>query len=172
MGSGAALAGMVAVALGPASQAEAAASTQSGWLYCTHCQGFWWHGNGKSGVCYGNDYQGHATSPSSAYYVKFATAGGGGQSGWYYCAQCQLMHYGSGSVGNCPVGVGTRHTSYGSSNYRIETSTSNDGSGGQHNWRYCSQCRGIWWDGNGRSGACPGYPGGHIAGSTDYILRS
>ena len=160
--------GLAAAAAAATVNSAPADAAQSGWRYCSLCLGLFYPGNGL-GVCYGNNFDGHNLG-SRSYILKFNADGGNGQGGWYYCRQCALFHYGVGSVGNCPIGVGSRHTSYMSANYRIETTTDNDGSGGQNNWRFCAQCNGLWYNGNYSFGACPGYSG-HSIGSWSYVLR-
>ncbi|MBF6048426.1 hypothetical protein GO001_24990 [Streptomyces sp. NRRL B-1677] len=41
---------------------------------------------------------------------------------------------------------------------------------GQANWRYCTKCFGLWFNGNPTNGVCPA-GGAHSAGtSSNYLL--
>jgi hypothetical protein len=47
-----------------------------------------------------------------------------------------------------------------------------NGGGGQSNWRWCQDCQGLWFAGNGTNGVCPARIAlGHsLAGSGNYHI--
>lgn len=87
------------------------------------------------------------------------------QSGWRWCAKCQVLHFGEAGPGACPAGG--NHSIEGSGNYVISL---NDGQApGQPGWRWCSKCQGMHFVGSA-PGACPG-GGTHTAvGSGEYRI--
>jgi hypothetical protein len=55
----------------------------------------------------------------------------------------------------------------GSGNYTLTQGTGS----GQDDWRWCDQCEGLWFAGNGTFGVCPAAGGGHSeSGSGDYFI--
>ncbi len=154
-----------AATLGLASPAQAA---QANWRWCSKCEGLWFNGHPGYGACPAGG--GHISSGSGNYSLKFTADGGGGQDGWRWCHQCEGMRFHTPNrAGRCTNGGG--HSTAGSGLYRLENSGSNDGAGGQSNWRWCSKCEGLWFNGHPGYGKCP-TGGGHISsGSGDYRLR-
>lgn len=102
-----------------------------------------------------------------------------GQSGWRWCERCAGLYYGGNpSRGRCPVQIEPgrpplehifRHSGY---------VVAINGSG-QPGWKHCTQCEGLFFNGNGSLGQCsvviPGagrlFDGPHnFAGSANYTL--
>ena len=79
------------------------------------------------------------------------------QSGWRWCRQCQGLWYAGNRFSLCPApsfnGRSWPHSSNGSGNYNLYRI----GEGGnQHEWRWCQNCQGLWFSGNGTNGNCAG----------------
>jgi hypothetical protein len=104
------------------------------------------------------------------------------QSNWRCCQKCQglflpmnipqeapdtpdIPYYGI-----CPAGG--EHDIGGSLAYILQDQP---GDPGQHNWRYCGECLGLFFAGNPTTGWCPNRDRGHTAsrdsGSWDYSLQ-
>jgi len=94
------------------------------------------------------------------------------QIGWRWCNKCQGMWYGDVPVvlgfvnsGKCPAGDG--HVKLQSGNYSLTINTWFDP--GQHLWRYCYKCLGMFFAGSG-NGKCPAGGGHDPSLSGDYSL--
>ncbi|GAA3236291.1 hypothetical protein GCM10010532_074600 [Dactylosporangium siamense] len=152
-----------------------ARASQSGWRWCAKCEGLWFNGDTSISDCPTGGQ--HVHSASGHYTLRFSYEGGGGQDNWWYCWMCLGMWFhtpGSTRFGRCPGnnhGEGSHDKDWRNS-YRLETTTSNNGPGGQKNWRWCSHCESLWFNGHATWGKCPGSAAGHTAvNSADYILR-
>jgi hypothetical protein len=132
---------------------------QSDWRWCHNCQGLFFAGNKKQGVCPAGGA--HSHTGSDDYVLKTS---GSGQSDWKWCSKCQGLFYaGNKTLGSCPAGGG--HNGSKSSDYVLRTSGS-----GQSNWRWCNKCQGLFFAGNKTFGVCP-RKGSHAdGGSADYVL--
>jgi hypothetical protein len=174
--------------LGSAGPASAA---QPEWFWCDVCQGLYFMGGQMegdvplNGVC-PNFYNprgphGAPDTEQFEYSLKFNVDGGRGQSGWAYCMWCRGLFFArnghSAPSGKCPGSyTGLGHLPPFGSNYRIEYENGGrDRPGGQNQWAWCHLCEGMWFNGNGDRGYCPGaveLDGHHAAtDSANYILR-
>jgi hypothetical protein len=163
--------GLIAVAAGAATVgvAGSAEAGQSNWRWCWRCEGLWFNDHAGYGRCPRGG--GHTFSGSGNYMVKFAGDGGNGQRDWRWCWRCEgLWFNGNPGYGRCPAGGG--HALSGSGDYRLEMSISNDGPGGQREWRWCWRCEGLWFNGNPYYGTCPAGGGHSYSGSGEYMLRT
>jgi hypothetical protein len=179
-------AGAVTLGVGAATLgwADPASATQPGWRWCYNCAGLAWNGTyPATGACFGNPKggkYGHILTDSIGYVVKESWEGGAGQDQWKWCQACNLMNYDADWMKNaCPAG--NFHDNSASTNYIIEYSGHIDGARGQDNWRWCSVCSGLFYNGatNNTDGSCIPYwneapalivpP--HTPGGTDYIVR-
>ena len=85
-----------------------------------------------------------------------------GQPDWRFCGKCHGLFYAphgdpAGTV--CPTD-GSPHLPLGwnfilPNDHQGATATT-----GQPDWRYCAHCHGLFWNGDGLQGVCPGAPGG------------
>jgi hypothetical protein len=81
-----------------------------------------------------------------------------------------LWFAGGGWFGRCPGNSNQGHTFNGSGDYRLETTVSRDGPGGQEDWRWCYRCACLWFSLSGeRSCVFEGYHSGLNSGN--YVLR-
>jgi hypothetical protein len=144
------------------------------WSWCSKCEGLWFPSDPADNltVC-PRDLRRHAGFGSGLYDIKFRSDGGAGQDNWRWCTLCGGMHFAPDSSrgGVCVGNAGGAHAVAGSGFYRLETTTSRDGPGGQDHWRWCSQCEGLWFAGHA-TGVCPASDFGHVsAASANYVLR-
>jgi hypothetical protein len=141
------------------------------WWWCNKCEGLFNNGSPTLTVC-PKDKLPHDEATSGVYVIKFSAEGGAGQDNWRWCVLCGGMHFypGPGRAGVCVGSAGAGHVVTGSGYYRLETTTNNDGPGGQDQWRWCNKCEGLWFAGHA-TGVCPA-GGGHVSvGSANYVLR-
>jgi hypothetical protein len=112
---------------------------------------------------------------ASAFLTGTAKAASSGwQPDWAFCIFCNALWWADGSsLGACP-GNDTGHgIATGDYNYTVNYGRSglNNSSDPQPDWRWCNQCYGLFWGGNG--GSCWGNrhgAGPHNAGITNYDL--
>ena len=166
----AAAAGAV-LSVAPASPALA---DQNGWRWCRQCQGLWFPGNPAHNVCPAYGVNGHSLTGSGNYTLPLTSdVFNGDQDGWFWCAQCAGLWFGlSPTTGECPAPTPgtTGHEFRGSTVYSLHQ----NGGRGQSNWRWCQDCQGLWFAGNGTSGKCPARArlglGHNLAGSGNYHI--
>jgi hypothetical protein len=117
-------------------------------------------------------------SQTGTYVVDFSGSGVAGQSGWKWCKRCAAMFYAGNGLAatHCPA--------YNSANPRSSRQHDPTGSGdyslnygsaapGQHGWRWCVQCQGLFY-GRNDGGSCPAVPGSpHKAAAQpgDYVVK-
>lgn len=91
------------------------------------------------------------------------------QSEWRSCNKCQTLFFnGFPGKGSCPAGAG--HTSAGSFNYILPHGNQlTETEKAQVNWRYCSKCYSMYWDGSADKGRCQA-GGGHTASGFKFRL--
>jgi len=120
-------------------------------------------------------------SGKNPYLITFPTTNGPGagpfvgQAAWLFCAKCQGLYYGGGSItGPCPQD-GTNHLrgsdSYNSYNYMMVGDVG--GPARQAGWRYCSKCTALFYGPNQSTSFCPNKTGGlthHLAAGSVYSL--
>jgi len=92
------------------------------------------------------------------------------QEYWRWCHRCQGLFYGgkpiSGTVGgSCPAGGG--HEGSSSANYVLAINSAVPS--GQHGWRWCQKCQGLFFGDNPGS-VCPADKKEHHIGGGDYNL--
>lgn len=139
-------------------------TTQSGWSWCSKCQGLFFSVTGSR--CPAGSA--HSAAGSGNYIL--AKDGGMGQPNWRYCSKCHGLHFKgtAATAGLCPAGGA--HDPSQSGDYRLEQSSGK----GQGGWRYCKRCAGLFFSGGsamGSVGKCPGSGLGHDGSSSgDYWL--
>ena len=88
----------------PKADAKAPPTTftlQAGWRWCKKCEGLFYTGGEKNGVC--PDGKEHDPSESGQYVLQIG--GESGQSGWRRCKKCEGLFFGEEKRrGNCPAG--------------------------------------------------------------------
>ena len=95
------------------------------------------------------------------------------QNNWWYCDKCKGMFFkgSAGSPGPCPAG-GTHDTVLNILDYRIRLD--NPTAPGQHGWKWCQNCQGLFLGTNQPTSHCPAGPGAKHDGSQsgDYTLNN
>lgn len=157
---------------------------QRNWRWCSKCQGLWY-----SAASFNTDGKcpagGTHSKAGSGDYALFGDPDGSfsktvwAQTRWRWCSKCQGLWYSGASFntdGKCAAG-GT-HEKAGSGDYGLFVDPSGNAPtgtptlNGQHFWRWCSKCQGLWYSAASvnHDGVCPG--GGHHekAASGDYAL--
>lgn len=82
---------------------------QSGWRWCSKCQGLWM-GNNSGSVCPGGP-GGHSKDKSGNYTIIEGTVLSPGQSGWKWCNKCQCLWFSPlGESMACPALGSHNHT--------------------------------------------------------------
>lgn len=140
---------------------------QSGWRFCDKCYGLSYDGYPDTGSC---PVEGHVFEG-----YDFALRHDGDFSGeafWRYCSKCSAMFY----DGDTPKGVcsaGGEHAAAGF-DFHLPTVTANEeqrhpNEPVQNQWRPCSKCHSMFYDGYPTQGVCPA-GGGHAPYREDYRL--
>lgn len=97
----------------------APANHQSGWRWCSKCQGLWFGPNQAASTC--PEGGTHSLTGSGNY--SLGNNAGAGQTDWRWCNKCQGLWFGPNQAAStCPEG-GT-HNNVGSGNYHLPTVTS------------------------------------------------
>jgi hypothetical protein len=97
------------------------------------------------------------------------------QSTWRFCNDCFVLFFiGVSPInsGVCPAGGGHNILPQ-SGDYALLLNPDRDFDTlvtGQHNWRFCNKCRGLWFNGRPTNGVCPAGGSHTSAGSGDYSL--
>lgn len=157
--AGAALAGSLAVRVGPA-----AASVQNYWRYCDRCHVMFFDGYPDKGVCQAGG--GHV---ANGYYFTLpydVPATPNDQPYWRYCTRCHAMFFnGYTDKGACPSGGGHHAQGY---QFVLPHDVAGTPSQ-QSDWRYCRKCHVMFFDGYEQKGLCPG-GGGHWSEGYMFVL--
>ena len=178
---------------------------QTQWAYCNQCRNVWYTAEGGnacseqlggphrvgSSTDYGvliDNTPGFTSSPPSGHHSGY-------QSPWNWCDQCSCLWYGPDQLSSyCPVaGQSTSqdvHSKFGSGVYYMPYGVETNGGaawtmtvGGtfQQGWKYCSNCKCLYW-GNAQSASWCQYQiarnfagqpvssFAHATGSTVYYL--
>jgi hypothetical protein len=103
------------------------------------------------------------------------------QNLWRFCDKCKGLHFISNedtpSYGRCPAGenhVATSSPGYPAGivvDYQIVMNNAN--APGQHDWRWCSKCQGVFYGPNQASSRCPaiGAHDGSASGNYSFVLN-
>lgn len=83
-----------------------------------------------------------------------ASAQTGAQQDWRYCEKCAGMFWnGAQDKGRCPAGGG--HIAQGFQFLLHYDAGKGNGGQYQYDWRYCSKCKALFYDGSPNKGRCP-----------------
>ena len=98
-----------------------------------------------------------------------ANAEEGAQQDWRFCAKCMAMFWnGAPDKGRCPAGGG--HVAQGFQ-FAIHYDSNRGGADqSQYDWRFCTKCKAMYWDGAPNKGRCPA-GGGHLAQGFNFGLN-
>lgn len=132
-----------------------------------------------SGVC-GWDHP-HRSAGSGDYVLRFHGEPGAGGTNRDWCSTCAALWSVGWSTGGPAVNkcsnsrrLSGGHDITGSGIYRLEAPPDlTNGPGGQAQWFVCRKCAGLFFAGNGPTGACPA-GGGHehrVGIGAEYVLR-
>lgn len=136
--------------------------TQAGWLWCSKCQGLFFGGLQVTSICpSGGRHATQAESGSGYYSVPIgAPSHADRQDGWSWCDKCQGLFWGHAwNRSICPSGG--QHTNpvvSGSGAYSPFHEAAAHVSR-QDDWRWCSACQGLFYNGGGnfqQQSVCPG----------------
>lgn len=144
-------------------QGGAGMSLQSGWRWCSKCQGLHF-GGASPGTCPAGGA--HTVEGSGNYALSNNDPQAPGQAGWRWCRKCQGLHFTGNTLGRCSAGA--THTVEGSGEYRLFEN--NPSAPGQPDWRWCSKCQGLHFAGGHSGGVCPAGGAHVIEGSGNYAL--
>ena len=143
-------------------------SRQDGWRGCVKCGGLYLSYWGVANICPAGGN--HVFNESGDYVLPNNAANPPGQPGWRQCHKCAGLFYSLNPGSKCPVTTPTSaHDSTGSGGYSVVNNVANDP--GQHHWRWCNKCQGIWYQDLGVS-VCPADGKAHsLSGSGDYSIE-
>jgi M6 family metalloprotease-like protein len=130
---------------------------QAGWLFCDKCQGLFFS-IPSPGPCPedGGDHR-RPKSPAANYFNYMMVSGVSEpirQSGWRYCNKCQGLFYGPNQAGSfCQDHTGgLTHIAEGSDYSLVINGLS---APGQHGWKWCQKCQGLFFGPNQADSNCP-----------------
>ncbi|MEW6367681.1 MAG: carboxypeptidase-like regulatory domain-containing protein [Acidobacteriota bacterium] len=137
---------------------------QTGWRWCSKCEGMHFITNGLGPCPAGGT---HDVAGSSLYKLINNDFTADGQHWWRYCKKCKGLFYGGHETqGVCPAG-GAHDSSWSGDYCVIHNSTA---APGQQNWRWCSRCEGLFYGGHASLGTCPAGGQHSLSGSGNYTL--
>ena len=150
---------------------------QSDWRWCNECQGLFFAGSNKAGVCPAAAGGAHNDTGSLNYALAQYSEGHfdfNCQLGWSWCYKCQgLFFAGNNTPGVCPAGGD--HSQTGSGSYKLLAKSGN----GQSDWMCCNRCQGVYYAGNNAlpgnntlGGVCPAGGAHEGFGSDNYTLAT
>jgi hypothetical protein len=157
------------------------ATLQTHWKFCNNCFGLFFFGESPqadAGVC--PDFPGGHIfiNPESGDYALTLSLGGNfesgvraGQRNWRFCNKCRSLWF-NGKPTNGVCAAGDSHTTEGSGDYALVNQGPNFAGdiGLQRDWRFCSDCFVLWFNGKSTNGVCPAGGGHNVSGSGDYAL--
>ncbi len=92
-----------------------------------------------------------------------AAAQTGAQQDWRYCEKCAGMFWdGAADKGRCPAGGG--HLAQGFPFMLHYDAAKGNGGAYQYDWRFCSKCKALYFDGSANKGRCPAGKGHQAQG--------
>lgn len=166
--------GAAAVAIAsPAFTGKAQAQgVQSGWEWCNLCKGLFYGPQTATSVCpVGGTHIGWEPVQSYDYFLNYNIAPGqqSFQYDWNWCRKCRGLFYGPQvSSSYCPDG-GT-HDGAGSYNYSVIYGAVTLTSGLQQYWRWCRNCKGMFYGPQASKSWCPFGQPHDGSGSYDYWM--
>ena len=158
MGSGALAAATPAALLASVEPASAQTGSQGDWRYCQKCHSLFYNGFDTSGVCpAGGDHVAQGWNFLLTYDALERAKDQ--QYKWFFCPQCFAITWvgdRTGARGVCPGAV-RYHDWKGyhfGLTYTNETVTKPPTGKYQDKWRYCGDCRNLFYDGYADKGKC------------------
>ncbi len=136
------------------------------WRSCNKCSGMFFDGRGHKGTC-------PAGSGHVAQGLEFNLPHGGADNGhaqgaWRFCNRCFGMFFdGFERKGTCPAGGA--HQPDRKFNFVLPHDVQESFPQTQTNWRFCSNCFGMFFDGSTAKGRCPA-GGVHVAQGFVFVL--
>jgi len=110
----------------------------------------------------------HTFGQTGDYTLPNNAANAPGQAGWSHCGKCSAMFFSLNPGSKCPVTVPQdTHDATTSGGYSIVENVAGDP--GQHRWRWCDKCQGIWFP-DGNASVCPADGKAHNLGTGDYSI--
>jgi len=144
---------------------------QTGWRWCSKCQGLFFAGGASQGICPA-DRGAHDGAASGAYTLDDDAPHAGGQSSWRWCGKCQGLFFGGGAgQGTCPADGGG-HDGSASGDYTLDFEGAAAPADAQSGWRWCDRCQGLFFAGGAATaGNCPagGAHSGQASGA--YVVK-
>ena len=143
---------------------------QPQWRYCLSCASLFWDGDPSfKGVCPRGGIH-SAFNVGEKFVIPFEPTSQPGQPEWSLCRKCGSMFWNGGDPpkGCCPADFEPHSASV--LRFVLPFTTQSPPPGeGQPKWRFCANCRGLFWDGYPDKGVCAGARGGGFRLNT--VLR-
>ena len=131
---------------------------QSGWRWCSKCQGLFHGGAIASSICPAGGTHASPDQSGSADYRLPANLplDPSRQSEWRWCNKCHGLFYGAGvAASSCPNGGTHTPPEHSSSwNYSLPANLPVDPSR-QSEWRWCNKCQGMFYGAGVAASSCP-----------------
>ena len=162
-----------------------AVNAQSAWRFCDKCAGMFFDGRPDKGICPAGG--GHSASGFMFVLPHDVPEAANAQSAWRFCGKCAAMFFnGRPEKGTCPAGGG--HSASGFT-FVLPHDVPEFPRGGhsasgfmfvlphdvpetaiaQSEWRFCSKCAAMFFNGRPEKGTCPA-GGGHSASGFTFVL--
>jgi M6 family metalloprotease-like protein len=128
---------------------------QAGWLWCNKCQGLFYGGAGSTGGPCPEDGGKHRTPPDAYNYMMVSgVTEPSRQTAWRWCQKCMGLFYGPNQAASfCRNTTGGPNHSAAGSDYSLRMDVPS--APGQHEWRWCRKCQGLFYGPNQGDSNCP-----------------
>ena len=143
---------------------------QPGWSWCLNCQGLFYSVNESTSHCPQGTTHVHQHSLPYAMVGVVDDPSTPDEHNWRRCKNCQGLFFGDNQPSShCPAGpAGTTHNGTSSSDFRLIKDVPT--APGQHAWRRCNKCQGLFFGGGESSSHCPDGGRHDSSGSGDYSM--
>jgi RNA polymerase subunit RPABC4/transcription elongation factor Spt4 len=150
------------------------ATVQDRWRFRADCFALHFIGNLALGVCPAGG--GHSPVGSGDYVLLLSSDAAfdstvTGQRNWRFCHKCRSLWFnGQPTNGVCPAGGSHSASQSGDYSLIVQDPDFDSSILAQRNWRFCSDCFVLWFNGQPTNGVCPAGGGHTRSGSGDYAL--
>jgi hypothetical protein len=150
-----------------AAQALTVSKQRRNWRFCRKCQVMFYMDRGD-GLC-AADGKRHIPQGYNFFLPFDVPATSTAQNKWYCCKHCRAMFFnGYAQKGRCP-GAPSAHEADRTFQYVLPHGLAGTPKS-QNQWRFCSKCFAMFFNGYPGKGVCAADKQGHVAQGYDFVL--